>query len=130
MVSSLSNLVNNLAKQIHQIKSKNERDNEKCETCGIKYKESACFLEYINLRDSLIKYKCFCLWIIKKQKRKTKATFLIMVSISLFCCCEKVFIYTDIRMIGKNSMQFHYLKRRFLQSPKHAIHYWSRIRVR
>ena len=64
MVSSLSNLVNNLAKWIHQIKCKNEHDNEKCETCGIKYKDCARFLEDINFRDNLIEYKC--LRIIKK----------------------------------------------------------------
>ena len=32
MASSLSNLVNNLADEMHKIKCKNEHDN-KCETC-------------------------------------------------------------------------------------------------
>ena len=38
LVSSLSNLVNNLAKGIHKVKCKYGHDDKKCETCGIKYK--------------------------------------------------------------------------------------------
>ena len=30
---------------------------EKYETSGIKYKDCDCFLEYINSKDNLIKYK-------------------------------------------------------------------------
>ena len=37
MVSSLSNLVNNLSEVIHKIKCKFEHDDKKYETCGIKY---------------------------------------------------------------------------------------------
>ena len=33
---------------------------KKCETCGIKYKYCDCFLEYMNFKDDLIEYKCFC----------------------------------------------------------------------
>ena len=40
MASSLTNLLDNLAEGIHQIKCKD------------------CFLEYENLKDNLIKYKC------------------------------------------------------------------------
>ena len=40
--SSLSNLVDNLAKGIHKIKCK----------------DSDCFLEYEKAKDNLIKYKC------------------------------------------------------------------------
>ena len=36
MASSLSNLVNNLAEEIHKIKRINEHDNEKCENHRIK----------------------------------------------------------------------------------------------
>ena len=64
MESSLSNLVNNVAQGIHKIKCKNERDDQKCETCGIKYKDCDCFLEHINFKNGLIEYKC--LRIIKK----------------------------------------------------------------
>ena len=44
MVSSLSNLVNNLAEGIHKIKCKNKYNNEKYETSGIKYKDCDCYL--------------------------------------------------------------------------------------
>ena len=40
-----------------KIKCKYEQDDKKCETCGIKYKDWACFLEYINFKDDLIEYK-------------------------------------------------------------------------
>ena len=55
MVSSLSNLFNNLSKGIHRIKCKYGHDDKKCETCGIKYCD--CFREYINFKDDLIEYK-------------------------------------------------------------------------
>ena len=60
MASSLSNLVNNLAEGIHKTKCKYRHDNKKCESCGIKYKDCDCFLEYINPKDDLIEYKCLC----------------------------------------------------------------------
>ena len=44
MASSLSNLVNDLAEGINKIECKNEHDNKKSETCGIKYKDCDCFL--------------------------------------------------------------------------------------
>ena len=46
VVSSLSNLVNNLSEEIHRIKFKYRHDDKKCETCRIKYKYYNCFLEY------------------------------------------------------------------------------------
>ena len=58
MVSSLSNLVNNLSERIHRIKCKYEQDVKKCETCGIKHKYCDCFLKYTNFKDDLIEYKC------------------------------------------------------------------------
>ena len=42
MVTSLSNLVDNVAEGIHKIN---------CEDCD-------CFLEYESVKDNLIKYKC------------------------------------------------------------------------
>ena len=42
MASSLSNLVDNLPKGIHEIK----------------WKDCDCFLEYESVKDSLMKYKC------------------------------------------------------------------------
>ena len=60
IASLLSNLVNNLARGIHKIICKNEHDNKKCETYGIKYKDCKCFLEYTNFKDNLIECKCLC----------------------------------------------------------------------
>ena len=64
MVSSLSNLINNLSEGIHRIKCKFGHDDKKCETCGIKYKYCDCFLECINFTDNLKSdshvYKKFC----------------------------------------------------------------------
>ena len=53
MVSSLSNLVNNLSEglKLNRIKCKFGHDNKLCETCRIKYKYSNCFLEYANFKD-------------------------------------------------------------------------------
>ena len=48
MVSSLSNLVNNLSEGIYS---------EKSETCG---KYCDCFLEYTNFKDDLMECKCVC----------------------------------------------------------------------
>ena len=56
MASSLSNPVNKLAHGIQKIKCKFQLDNEKCETCRIKYKDRECYLEYTNVKDDLIEY--------------------------------------------------------------------------
>ena len=32
--------------------------NKKCEPCGIKYKVSGCYLQYTNIKDDSIQYKC------------------------------------------------------------------------
>ena len=60
MASSLTNLVNNLSEGIHRIKCKFGHDDEKCETCGIKYKYCDCFLKYTKFKDDLMEYKCLC----------------------------------------------------------------------
>ena len=44
MESSLSNLVNNLSKEIDIMKCKYEHDDKKRKTCGIKYKYCDCFI--------------------------------------------------------------------------------------
>ena len=59
MASSLSNLVNYFSEEIHKIKGKYGQD-DKCETCGMKYKYYDCFLEYTIFTDNLIEYKCLC----------------------------------------------------------------------
>ena len=58
MASSLSNLVNNLSDRLHRTKCKLEHDDKNCEECRIKYKYCHCFLEYTNLKDDVIEYKC------------------------------------------------------------------------
>ena len=58
MARSLPNLVNNLSEGIHRIKCKYQHNDKKCETCRINYKYCHCFLEYANLKDDLIEYKC------------------------------------------------------------------------
>ena len=60
MASSLSNLVNNISEGNHRIKCKCRHDDQKCETCGIKYKYCDCFLDYTNFNDDLIECKCLC----------------------------------------------------------------------
>ena len=60
MSSSLSNPVNNISEGIHKIKCKYEHDDKTCETFRIKYKNCDYFLEYINVKDDLLQYKCFC----------------------------------------------------------------------
>ena len=58
MANPLSNLVDNLAERIHKIKY--GHNNKKSETCGIKYKDCGCCLEYTNIKDDLIEYTCLC----------------------------------------------------------------------
>ena len=43
-----------------ELNKKFYHDNKKCETCGIKYTYSDCFLEYIGFKDDLLGYKCLC----------------------------------------------------------------------
>ena len=57
MASSLSNLVDNLAEEIHEIKCKHGYDNKKCGTCEINYKDRECSLKYTNFKGDLIVYK-------------------------------------------------------------------------
>ena len=78
MASSLSNLVYNLVERIHKIK---------CKDCD-------CFFEYEIVKDNLIKYKClscnkdYANKLDEKLKihLRTHLSFLVMISISLFCC--------------------------------------------
>ena len=60
MASSLSNLVNNISKEIHKIKCKHGHSNKKSEIFRIKYKHCNCFLELANFKDDLIEYKYLC----------------------------------------------------------------------
>ena len=60
MTSSLSNLVDNFAEGIHRIKYKYGHDNKKFQTCRIKYKGRDCCVEYTDVKDDLIEWKCLC----------------------------------------------------------------------
>ena len=60
MVSSLSNIVNNLSEGNHGIKCIRGHDDKKYDTFRIKYKYCDCFLEYTILKDDLIEYKYLC----------------------------------------------------------------------
>ena len=93
---------------------------KKSKTSGIKYKDCECCLEYTNIKDDLILYKCLCCY------RNCQKVFygnlrdllihtnvLTMTLIGLFCCCKKVFTYRDDTwMIGKNSMKHHYQRKK------------------
>ena len=77
MASSLSNLVDHLAEGIHKIKGK----------------EYDSFLEYENVKEDLIEYKYLSCnkdysGLMKKflKKLRTHLSFIIMISMSLFCC--------------------------------------------
>ena len=84
-------------------------DDRTCKTCLIKYKDCDCFLEYSNFKDDLIEHKCLsCKRNYQKmfdenlKKRFLRQTvFVIMMWISLFLYCEKVFTLINIWMIGK-----------------------------
>ena len=54
MANLLWNLVSELPEGTHRIKGKNEHDNKKFETCGIKYKNYECYLEYTSFKNELI----------------------------------------------------------------------------
>ena len=54
MATSLSNLVNTIAEGNHKVKCKYGDNNEKCETCGIKYENCECYFEYTSVKDNLI----------------------------------------------------------------------------
>ena len=60
MVSLLSNLFVNLADRIHKNKCKYQHDKKKLEAQGVKYKDCECCLEWANVEEDLIEYKCLC----------------------------------------------------------------------
>ena len=115
MASSLSNLVNNLSDAIHWIKCKYGHDDKKCEICKIEYKYCNWFLEYTNFKDDLIEYKCLCCnknCLHEFDEILIHTHFLTTTMISLFYCCEDVLILMNIKIIRKNSMKNHYLKKK------------------
>ena len=53
IAGSLSNLANNLSEGIPRNKCKFGHDDEKCKTCGIRFKYWDCFLQDMNFKDDL-----------------------------------------------------------------------------
>ena len=49
-----------LLKEVIKINVNMDMIGEKCETCGIKYKYCKYYLDYTNIKDDLIAYKCLC----------------------------------------------------------------------
>ena len=77
MASSLSNLVDNLAKGVHKIK----------------YKDCNCFLEYESVKANLIKYKClscntdYSNKLDEKFKKQFNSFMFSNNDINIFICC-------------------------------------------
>ena len=104
LASSLSNLVDNIVEGTHKIK---------CKDCD-------CFLEYDNVKDNSIKYKCpssskdYLNKIDEELKKRFKKTFKFSnndINKSLLLR-KGVFILMSIRMNGKNLMKHHCLKKK------------------
>ena len=77
MISSLSNLANNLSEEIDRIKCKYGDHDKICEIYTIKYKYCNFFLKNTNFKDNLIEYKCsiFCKNFQRKLDEKLKERF-------------------------------------------------------
>ena len=61
MAIPLLDLVDNHAEGTHKIKCKHGYENKCCKMCGIKYKDCKSSLEYTDVKDDLMLYKClFC----------------------------------------------------------------------
>ena len=104
IASSLSNLANYLSEGIHKIKCKFGHYDKKCATCRIKCKYRYCFLKYTNFKDDLIESICLCCnnnyqkKLMKSQRNDLliHKNFITMITISLFCRCEKVFFFYSV----------------------------------
>ena len=122
IANSLSNLVDSLPKVIHKIKW-NYGHNKKYEEYGIRYRDCEFSLKYKNFRDDLLSFCCNRNYQKMFDKDLNKpfdntykfSFFFFKISISLFCCCKKVFTHTNAGIIEKNSMKHHYFERGFLQ---------------
>ena len=96
MANLLSSLLYNLTEGIPKTKSKD------------------CFIEYENVKDNLIKHKCLSSdkdHSNKKIDSRTYSVFLIIISMKLFCCKEKVLILISTLMNGKSLMKKRSLKK-------------------
>ena len=104
MASSLSSLIDNLAKGIYKIK---------CKDCD-------CFLEYESVKDNFIKYKClscnrnYSNKIDKELKKRFKNTFKFSDNNTnkfIFLLRKSVYPMSTW-MIGRSLMKQHYLKKK------------------
>ena len=60
IASSLSNLVNTSLKKFIKLNPNRDMIEKRCETGGIKYNDCERCLEYTNVKDDLIVFKCLC----------------------------------------------------------------------
>ena len=63
MVSSLSNLVNNISEGIHKIKCKYRHDDKNVKLSELNINIGTAFFfffEFTNFRNDVIEYKCLC----------------------------------------------------------------------
>ena len=61
MTSSISNLVNNLAKGSYKMKCKYGHDYKQSKNYGIKYKDCKCCLQYTNVNND---FKCTNIYVV------------------------------------------------------------------
>ena len=95
MANSLSSLADNLDEEGYKINCKYIYGSKKCEICRIKCKNCECCLEYLNLRDDLMLYKCLCCnrnyqKTFDENLKKRFANLYKFISISCFYCYDKV----------------------------------------
>ena len=60
MANSSLNLVDNLAEGTHKIECKYRHNNKKCKKWEIKDKDGECYLEWTNVKNYMLMYKCLC----------------------------------------------------------------------
>ena len=94
MARSLSNLVNNLAEEIHKIKCKHRHDDKRSKPAELNKNIAPVFLKYTNFKADVVEHNFLI-----------QIHFLTMISISLFYCCQKMFIHMNTWMIWKNLMK-------------------------
>ena len=94
MARSLSSLVDNLAERIHKIKLNTDMiiKTVKCMKLNTKIVSDILNTETSNLLKN--------------------THFLTIIPISFFTCCEKLFSHMNIWIIDKNSMKYHYHRKK------------------
>ena len=94
MARSLSSLVDNLAERIHKIKLNTDMiiKNVKCMKLNTKIVSDILNTETSDLLKN--------------------THFLTIIPISFFTCCEKLFSHMNIWIIDKNSMKYHYHRKK------------------